>query len=151
MRHGSALWSGWLGTLGAFLTCVGSMVALFAGLFGASAMGAGMAGHSMSGMAASASSSSGSGWLTAMSQFSWPILVISVILLAWGAWHASGTVKWLVGAGMVVLVMDEILMKALHVMVLWLYVPAVLLLIAGNLWAVKERQANLAETSSSTP
>lgn len=151
MRNVSALWSGWLGTVGACLTCVGSMATLFAGLFGATAMGATMTSHQMagmSGMATSSGSFSGTGLLAVVSQFSWPILVLSVMLLAWGAWHASGTVKWLVGAGAVVLIMDEILMKALHVMVLWLYVPALLLLIVGNLWAVRERSVRLAETSA---
>lgn len=122
MRNVSAWWPGWLATAGACFTCIGSMATLFAGWFGTAAM----AGHQMagmSGMATSSGSSSGSVLLAMASEFSWPIRVLSVMLLAWGAWHASDTVKWLVGAGMVVLVLDEILMKAPHVMVLWLYVP----------------------------
>lgn len=120
----------WIGAAGALLTCTGSMVALFAGLFGVATMGMGMAhGQGMGGQ---------TGWLAAIRPLSWPILSVSLILLFVGVHRASRRAQWLVGIGAVILVWNEVAMKAMHMMVLWLYVPAIVLIILGNIAALRD-------------
>lgn len=146
----------WAGVAGAVLTCMGSMLAALAGIVGVATTGMGMAGGqgtaSSQGMGSGTGMAAHAGWLGVIGAYSWPILIVSLLLLYFAVRRAPRRAQWLVGSGAAILVLNEVAMRAMHAMYLWLYLPAIVLIVWGNVAALREpMRLNSALSSQEAP
>jgi hypothetical protein len=129
-------WGAVLGSAGAVVSCtpmIFAAVPALAGVFGATA--ASSAGMMMMSSAAPYGHKVPPPWVGTIGHYAGSILLVSLALLAWGALRAPSSARWVVGAGMVLLIWNYLAMSA------GLFVVALVLIVAGNIWAWRLTQA----------
>ena len=114
-----AEWAGrWAGAACAVAGCTPLLFAALAGTAGA----VGTQGVQM-GMAGGTAMTPG--WVAALGAASWPLVLLSIGLLVWSLWRAPLLARALGYAGTALLLANQFYMR------LWLFLPALLLVLAG--------------------
>lgn len=133
-------WAGrWGGAACAVAGCVPMLAALAAGVTGAA--GAEVAGAARAGaaatsgtmmmpvMGAAAVGTSGAaaapGWVAALGDASWPLLIVAAGLLVWSFWRTSGAARVVAYTGVAALIVNQLHMRS------WLFLPAMALVAGG--------------------
>ena len=126
-------WLGrWLGLACGAAGCAPMLAALIGGAAGA----LGAQAHGMGGMGATTTAASVPGWVAVLGRWSWPLLVVSAVLLVASFWRTPPLPRAVAYAGVVLLIANQFSMNT------WLLLPSVgLLLVAFLLASLRRRGA----------
>ena len=117
----------WLPRWGGAACAVAGCMPMLAALVGGAAAAAGSQGMGMMGSAMGSATGGGmtagtAGWVTALGNLSWPLLIVSVGLLLWSFARTAPRARVVAYAGVGLLVVNQLAMTP------WLFLPALALL-----------------------